>query len=89
MTLLKVYSFRHVVKELARLADAFESLADVTEADAAARFNYVRVVKGLSRAEREIDVSYTDEANDAARELRDRLKGSAADLLADGEEGPP
>lgn len=86
MTLLKVYSFRHVVKELARLADAFERIADVTEADAAERFGYARPAKGLSRAEREIEVSYTDEAEDAARELLERIKGGAADLLEEEEE---
>jgi hypothetical protein len=89
MTLLKVYSFKHVVHELSRLADAFERIADATEFDASERVGYVRPAKHLSRAEREIDVSYTDEAEDAARELRDKLKGSAADLLGEEEETKP
>ena len=67
----------------------FERIADATEASAAETFGYVRPAPHLSRSEREIEVTYTDEADDAARELCDRLKGSAADLLAEDEETQP
>jgi hypothetical protein len=65
---------RALEKEVARLADAQERLATVAEAVALKAFNYVPPSKvKLSEEDKQVEVVYTDEEQDAIMEIRRRF----------------
>ena len=73
-------SYRALVKQVKRLADAQERLAQVAETTALNYFGYVAPTKvKLSDEDKQVDVIYTDEEMDLVREMRSKLGNRAHD----------
>jgi len=71
---ITISSYRALVKQVSRLADATERLTLAAESCALEYSNYQpRPRTKLSAEERQAEVSYTDETEDLVRELRDKL----------------
>lgn len=77
---INLLSYRLLVKQMKRLADAQERLAAVAEARALHDFNYVpRPLAKLTDEEKQVDVMYTDEEQDLVRELQEKMGKRAHD----------